>query len=197
MQHSSDISACILQCLGKSGSIRVLHQRSILARALRDIERKIERASESIQVAFREPLHRANRLLNQSRNSNNRLLSWHAPESRGHRQGRGGRVLGVWREGLGCGHEQRELCHWLPFHVANASDGDAFAETLEQTEILAGVAPKRCYVDRWHKGAAIPGAQIFRSGQQRGLNTRALEREIKRRSAVETAIGSMKTVNHD
>ena len=34
----------------------------------------------------------------------------------------------------------------------------------------------------------IPGVQIFRSGQKRGVNTRTLKRELKRRSAFEAVI---------
>uniref|UniRef100_UPI003EB9D228 transposase n=1 Tax=Arhodomonas sp. AD133 TaxID=3415009 RepID=UPI003EB9D228 len=72
-------------------------------------------------------------------------------------------------------------------------DGHTLAETLEQAEILSGVATKRCYVDRGYKGVEIPGVSIFRSGQRRGVNTRTLKRELKRRSAIEAVIGHMKT----
>ncbi|MDN3517192.1 hypothetical protein QWY84_06205 [Aquisalimonas lutea] len=75
----------------------------------------------------------------------------------------------------------------------NPFDGHTLAWTLEQTEILSGVAPKRCYVDRGHQGAAVPGVWIFRSGQKRGVNTRSLKGELKRRSAVEAVIGHMRT----
>ena len=75
----------------------------------------------------------------------------------------------------------------------NPFDGHTLAETLEQTEMLSGVAPKRCYVDRGYTGAPIPGVRIFRSGQKRGVNTRTLKRELKRRSAVEAVIGHMRT----
>ena len=78
-------------------------------------------------------------------------------------------------------------------NLQDAPDGHTLAETLEQTEILSGVAPKRCYVDRGYQGAAIPDVQILRSGQKRGVNTRTLKRELKRRSAIEAVIGHMKT----
>jgi len=52
---------------------------------------------------------------------------------------------------------------------------------------------KRCYVDRGYKGVDIPGVTIFRSGQRRGVNTRTLKRELKRRSAIEAVIGHMKS----
>ena len=55
----------------------------------------------------------------------------------------------------------------------------------------------------WHRSAAtsivatrarwVLGVRIFRSGQKRGVNTRTLKMELKRRSAVEAVIGHMKT----
>ena len=52
---------------------------------------------------------------------------------------------------------------------------------------------KGCYVDRGYRGAAVPGVAIYRSGQRRGVNTRQIKRELKRRTAIEAVIGHMKT----
>ncbi|QIT54438.1 IS5 family transposase [Aquisalimonas sp. 2447] len=167
--------------------------KTYLGRVTRDIDRKIEDAPEATQAAFQEPLHRANRLLSQTRKSKNKLLSWHAPEVEVIGKGK---VAKPWEFGVkvSVAVTNKESfvvgCRSMP---NNPFDGHTLAETLEQTEILSGVAPKRCYVDRGYKGAAIPGVQIFRSGQKRGVNTRTLKRELKRRSAVEAVIGHMKT----
>ena len=161
-------------------------------RVTRDIERNIDGAPENIQVAFREPLHRANRLLNQIRKSKNKLLSWHAPEVE---------VIGTGKVAKPCEFGVKLSvavtnkdsfvvgCRSMP---NNPFDGHTLAGTLEQTEILSGVEPNCRYVDRGYKGAAIAGVQIFRSGQKRGVNTRTLKRELKRRGAVGAVIGDMK-----
>lgn len=81
--------------------------------------------------------------------------------------------------------------------VAEAWDskdaGHPLAETLEQAAILSGVSAKRCYVGRGYKGVEISWVRVFRSGQRRGVSTRVLKRELKRRSAIEELVGRMKT----
>ena len=71
-------------------------------------------------------------------------------------------------------------------------DGHTLSEALEQVEILTSVKPKRCYVDRGYRGVEVPGTTVYRSGQRRGINTRTLKRELKRRQAIEPVIGPMK-----
>lgn len=167
--------------------------KTYLGRVTRDIERKIEEAPQATQAAFQQPLHRANRLLSQSRKSKDKLLAWHAPEVEVIGKGK---VAKPWEFGVkvSVAVTNRESfvvgCRAMP---NNPYDGHTLAETLEQAEILSGVAAKRCYVDRGYKGVEIPGVTIFRSGQRRGVNTKTLKRELKRRSAIEAVIGHMKT----
>jgi IS5 family transposase len=167
--------------------------KTYLGRVTRDIERKIEDAPQAAQAAFQDPLHRANRLLSQTRKSKDKLLAWHAPEVEVIGKGK---VAKPWEFGVkvSVAVTNRESfvvgCRSMP---NNPYDGHTLAETLEQAEILSGVAAKRCYVDRGYKGVEIPGVTIFRSGQRRGVNTRTLKRELKRRSAIEAVIGHMKS----
>lgn len=167
--------------------------KTYLGRVTRDIERKIEHAPEATQAAFREPLTRAHRLLEQTRKSKHKLLAWHAPEVEVIGKGK---VAKPWEFGVkvSVAVTNKESfvvgCRSMP---NNPYDGHTLAETLEQAEILSGVGAKRCYVDRGYRGVEIPGVRIFRSGQRRGMNTRTLRRELKRRSAIEAVIGHMKT----
>lgn len=48
------------------------------------------------------------------------------------------------------------------------------------------------FVDRGYRGVEVAGVQIWKSGQPRGV-TRGLKAMIKRRSAIESTIGHMKT----
>lgn len=72
-------------------------------------------------------------------------------------------------------------------------DGPTLAQTLEQVGILTGTdrPPATAIVDRGHRGVKLEGVRILMSGQKRGI-TRTLRAMIKRRSAIESAIGHMK-----
>ena len=73
----------------------------------------------------------------------------------------------------------------------NPYDGHTLQETIEQVEILTDKRPSIAIVDKGYQGAELTGTQILRSGQRRGV-TQAMKVMIKRRSAIEPAIGHMK-----
>jgi IS5 family transposase len=73
----------------------------------------------------------------------------------------------------------------------NPYDGHTLAEALEQAAILSDVAPEIAVVDRGYKGVDIEGVKIYHPGLRRGI-TRGLRAMIRRRSAIEPAIGHMK-----
>lgn len=75
----------------------------------------------------------------------------------------------------------------------NPYDGHTLAETLEQVGILTGTdkLPTTAIVGKGYRGAQIEGVRILMSGQKLGI-TRTLKAMIKRRSAIEPAIGHMK-----
>ncbi len=77
--------------------------------------------------------------------------------------------------------------------TGNLYAGHTLAETLEQVGILTGTdkPPATAVVDKGYRGVEIEGVRILRSGQKRGI-TRTLKAMIKRRSAIEPAIGHMK-----
>ena len=61
---------------------------------------------------------------------------------------------------------------------------------MEQVSILSDRRPKTVIVDKGYAGVKIEGVEIVRSGQRRV--TRTMKAMIKRRSAIEPAIGHMK-----
>ena len=71
-------------------------------------------------------------------------------------------------------------------------DGHTLCEALEQVEILTGTRTRRAFVDRGYRGHGVETTKVFISGQRRGM-TPALHRDLRRRSAIEPAIGHMKT----
>jgi IS5 family transposase len=74
----------------------------------------------------------------------------------------------------------------------NPCDGHTLAEALEQAAILSDATPEVAIVDRGYKGVAADGVKIYHPGLRRGI-TRGLCAMIRRRSAIEPAIGHMKT----
>ena len=74
-------------------------------------------------------------------------------------------------------------------HTFNCSD-ELVVNTIEQVSILTNIKPKTLIVDKGYQGVKIEGVEILRSGQRRV--TRAMKAMIKRRGAIEPAIGHMK-----
>jgi IS5 family transposase len=65
-------------------------------------------------------------------------------------------------------------------------------EALEQAAILSDVTPEIAIIDRGYRGAEPDGVKVYHPGPRRGI-TRTLRAMIRRRSAIEPAIGHMKT----
>ncbi|MEX3860482.1 IS5/IS1182 family transposase, partial [Paraburkholderia sp. BR10923] len=72
----------------------------------------------------------------------------------------------------------------------NPYDGHTLEEALEQAAILSDVKPEIAIVDRGYRGAEPDGGKVYHPGLRRGI-TRTLRAMIRRRSAIEPAIGHM------
>jgi IS5 family transposase len=166
--------------------------RSRVGRVMRDVERQVDRASDSGRVALLELIARTKRILSQKPKDKNKLYALHAPEVECLAKGKvrtpyefGVKVsiTTTHKEGLVVGARS------MP---GNPYDGHTLAEALEQAAILSDVSPEVAIVDRGYKGVAIDGVKIYHPGLRRGI-TRGLRAMIRRRSAIEPAIGHMKT----
>ena len=165
--------------------------RSRVGRVMRDIERQVDRASDSGRVALLELIARTKRILSQKPKDKNKLYALHAPEVECLAKGKvrtpyefGVKVsiTTTHKEGLVVGARS------MP---GNPYDGHTLAEALEQAAILSDVSPEVAIVDRGYKGVTIDGVKIYHPGLRRGI-TRGLRAMIRRRSAIESAIGHMK-----
>src|SRR3984885_2529912 len=166
--------------------------RSRVGRVMRDVERQIGRASDSGRAALLELIARTKRILSQKPKDKNKLYALHAPEVECLAKGKvrtpyefGVKVsiTTTHKEGLVVGARS------MP---GNPYDGHTLAEALEQAAILSDVSPEVAIVDRGYKGVGIDGVKIYHPGLRRGI-TRGLRAMIRRRSAIEPAIGHMKT----
>lgn len=138
-------------------------------------------------------LGRTGRILTQRTKDKNKLYALHAPEVECISKGKARTpyefgvkvsIATTLREGLVVGMRS------MP---GNPYDGHTLAQTLEQVGILTGTdqPPATAIVDKGYRGVQVEGVRILMSGQKRGI-TRSLKAMIKRRSAIEPAIGHMK-----
>jgi IS5 family transposase len=166
--------------------------RSRVGRVMRDVERQVDAVADCSHAALQELIGRTKRILSQKPKDKNKLYALHAPEVECLAKGKvripyefGVKVsiTTTHKEGLVVGMRS------MP---GNPYDGHTLAEALEQAAILSDVPPEVAIVDRGYKGVAIDGVKVYHPGLRRGI-TRGLRAMIKRRSAIEPAIGHMKS----
>lgn len=162
-----------------------------VGRVHREVERKLEQLPDSARPKAKDLLHRVRRILTQQTKDKNKLYALHAPEVECISKGKARTpyefgvkvtIATTLKEGLVVGMRS------MP---GNPYDGHTLQETIEQVEILTDKRPGIAIVDKGYQGAELKGTQILRSGQRRGV-TQAMKAMIKRRSAIEPAIGHMK-----
>jgi IS5 family transposase len=165
--------------------------KTYLGRVYRDVARKVAE-DEVLSRRFARLLGLTERLLTQERTSKNKLYSLHAPEvvciakGKAHRPYEFGSKVAVAvtnREGFVLASKVLE---------GNPYDGHTLSTTLDQVVALTDVEPARIYVDQGYRGHDYAHKErVFITRQRRGL-TPTIQRELKRRSAIEAMIGHMK-----
>lgn len=172
-------------------AVRTLRTR--VGRVHREVQRQLHLLPEVAKAKVQDLLQRTGRILAQRAKDKNKLYALHAPEVECISKGKARTpyefgvkvsIATTLKEGLVVGMRS------MP---GNPYDGHTLAETLEQVGILTGTdkPPATAIVDRGYKGVKLEGVRILMSGQKRGI-TRTLKAMIKRRSAIEPAIGHMK-----
>ena len=172
-------------------AVRTLRTR--VGRVHREVQRQLHVLPEAARAKVLDLLQRTGRILTQRTKDKNKLYALHAPEVECISKGKARTpyefgvkvsIATTLKEGLVVGMRS------MP---GNPYDGHTLAETLEQVGILTGTdrLPAMAIVDKGYRGVEIEGVRILMSGQKRGI-TRTLKAMIKRRSAIEPAIGHMK-----
>ncbi len=171
---------------------RVLkRQRTVLGRLLRDVQRKLDRASEVARTALSPWLERAERLHRQRPKDKDKLYALHAPEVEciGKGKARQPYEFGV-KVGIAITAKQGLIVGARSFS-GNPYDGDTLQEQLEQVECLTRIKPQTAIVDLGFRGREIEGTTILHRGKSKRL-TRSQWRWVKRRQAIEPIIGHVK-----
>jgi len=176
---------------------RVLkRQRTVLGRLLRDVQRQLPQLAKAEQDKLQPWLQRAQRIRTQRPKDKGKLYALHAPEVEciGKGKARQPYEFGVKvsvavtaRQGLMVG---------VRSFTGNPYDGHTLAEQLEQTTILLQdlqVRPRTAIVDLGYRGvdAQLGEVELVHRGKSKTL-TLAQRRWLKRRQAVEPAIGHLK-----
>ena len=172
-------------------AVRTLRTR--VGRVHREMQRQLHLLPEVAKAKVQDLLQRTGRILTQRTKDKNKLYALHAPEVECISKGKARTpyefgvkvsIATTLKEGLVVGMRS------MP---GNPYDGHTLAETLEQVGILTGTdkLPATAVVDKGYRGVEVEGVRILMSGQKRGI-TRTLKAMIKRRSAIEPAIGHMK-----
>lgn len=180
----------------------VKRQRTILGIVLREVERKLGTAStESPNTITRLQtlLERAERIRRQQPKDKNKLYALHAPEVECISKGKARKPyeFGV-KASIAVTHKSGLMVGARTF-PGNPYDGHVLNPQLEQTTILledTGKAPKQVVVDLGYRGVDLdnPGVEIIHRGKYKSL-TKLQRRWLKRRQAVEPAIGHLKSDN--
>lgn len=180
----------------------VKRQRTILGIVLREINRKLTTAtaeSPTTITRLKTLLERAERIRTQQPKDKNKLYALHAPEVECIAKGKARKPyeFGV-KASIAVTHKSGLMVGARTF-PGNPYDGHVLNQQLEQTTILledTGRAPKQVVVDLGYRGVDKdnPGVEIIHRGKYKSL-TKQQRRWLKRRQAVEPAIGHLKSDN--
>ena len=171
--------------------------KTILGRVVRDIQRKAGKIqAQIVDEPLRELVALAERLLQQTRTSKNKIYSIHAPEVECLAKGKAHK-----RYEFGCKTSvaTTSRSNWIVGTHAlhgNPYDGHTLRGAIAQVERLTGHSPQDVIVDQGYRGHGYEGSalvHVVRSIPKRA--TRALRRMLKRRVAIEPTIGHLKSGN--
>lgn len=176
--------------------------RTRLGRLIRDIRRKTE-GNESLKEAFAVPLSKAMQIRGQRQQQRSwKRRSWHAPEvecigkGKAHKPWGFGCVVSIATTNRRCKGGQF-VVRARAFH-GNPYDDHTVRPVIEETRALTSRQVERVYVDKGYRSHDAPKPhRVFRSGQKCGVHGQ-IKRKLwrRRRSAIEAAIGHMKTEGH-
>ncbi len=175
--------------------------RTYLGRAIRDIARNIEARTDLLgQIVLGRMLALARRVLDQKQHQRGpKVYSLHAPEVECIGKGKAHRTyeFGV-KVSLATTLAHAKGGQFVT-HVkalpGNPYDGHTLKTVIPDMEALTGNIIERLVLDKGYRGHNAPPEYKFRvfiSGQKRRV-TQQIKRELRRRSAVEPAIGHLKS----
>jgi IS5 family transposase len=166
--------------------------KTYLGRVKRDIERKLS-GNGQLKETFSALLQKAERLLNQSRESKNKLYSLHAPEVECIAKGKAHKKYEFGSKVSVVSPSGDNFVVGIQSFSGNPYDGHTLQQAVAQSERLAGFKAEEIYVDQGYRGHNYQGEAEVHIARKKitGLK-KSLIKWLKRRSAIEPLIGHMK-----
>ena len=163
--------------------------KTILGRVVRDIERKMEKPSE----VLKEQLILAKRLMEQKRDSKNKIYSIHEPNVECIAKGKAHQ-----RYEFGCkvGYVVDAKDSWIfgaQAFSGNPYDGHTLQKSLEQAERLTKATIQKALCDQGYRGHNVETTEISIVPRRKRSASQAVQRWWRRRNAIEPIIGHQKS----
>lgn len=165
--------------------------KTYLGRLKRDIDRQLSKRSE-LSPLFSELLNQTERLLQQEKESKNKLYSLHAPETECIAKGK---VHKRYEFGVKVSVTATQKNNFIIGTQAlpgSPYDGHTLVSALNQTEKLTGIRPHDAFVDNGYKGHAETITDIHVARKKSTYATRWLKQLMKSRNAIEALFSHAK-----
>ena len=166
----------------------------IAGKVFRDLERKM---TEECRLKYKNKFTIFNRVLNQNKNSKNKVYSLHQPQvsciakGKEHKKYEFGNKVSITKT-----RKSGIIIGVLSF-AGNPFDGDTLAPQLAQVERIAGYKPETGIVDRGYRGRKqVNGTQIICPGKpsktDRQYQRQKMRQRFRSRAGIEPVIGHVK-----
>ena len=178
--------------------LRIMRTR--LGRIIRDVQRKIVGRAE-LEAVFAWPLSCASQIRSQQQRQRGwKLYSFHAPEVECIGKGKASAPYEFGVKASIVSTNARapaaSSCCMPRLSLETLTTAIPWQPSLRGPQKLTGCEVERAYVDKGYRGHETANPRrVFISGQKRGVFG-AIKRELRRRSAIEAAIGHMKNDGH-
>ena len=164
--------------------------KTYLRRVFRNIKRQIIE-KDFLEKIFAPYLEIIEKVLNQTKESKNKVYSIHEPHTKCIAKGKAHK-----KYEFGCkasivmAHKKGIILSAKALD-GNPYDGHTLKHVLENAESASGIEIEKVFVDRGYRGHLVSGKKVYISGQRR--LSRWFKGLLKRRQAIEPHIGHMKS----
>ena len=174
---------------GRRAARETRRLKTLLGRVIRDIDRKTANSSEILK----EQLTLAKELMQQRRDSKNKIYSIHEPQVECIAKGKAHQ-----RYEFGCkvGFSVTAKGNWIvgaKAFAGNPYDGHTLKQSLEQTQRLTNVKIQQATCDQGYRGHGVEGPRVLIVPRWKNKASKAIRHWWRRRNAIEPIIGHSKS----
>ena len=174
---------------GRRASQQTKRLKTLLGRVVRDIDRKSVNPSE----VLKEQLILAKQLMQQRRDSKNKIYSIHEPQVECIAKGKAHQ-----RYEFGCkvAFSVTAKGNWIlgaQALIGNPYDGHTLKESLEQTQRLTNIKIQQATCDQGYRGHGVEDTKVLIVPRRKNKASRAIRHWWRRRNAIEPIIGHNKS----